>query len=209
MHSPKDTIVSIDNAAEIYGWAKHPKSFISLDGSDHLLSDKKDSHYSANMIAAWSQKYLGETRDNVESEGVRVDLETSALATSVSVGKHKFISDEPKSVGGDDLGPTPYDYLLAGLGACTAMTLQIYAKFKKIKLDHVHVVLDHEKIHAEDCESCEEGTTGKIDQIRRKISFEGELSDQERKRLLQIADKCPVHRTLEGQPEILTEEIQN
>lgn len=206
MHSPQDTIVGIENAQEIYVQAMHPKSFISLDGSDHLMSKEEDAKYAGMMIASWANRYiqLRETYEAPEGE-VHVRIGKTGYATEVTAGRHQMIADEPPSVGGTDEGPTPYGYLLSGLGACTAMTLRMYADFKKIPLEEVEVKLTHDKIHQRDGENTE-SSKGKIDQIKRKIRLSGDLTDDQRKRLVEIADRCPVHKTLEGKPEILTEE---
>ena len=203
MHSPQDTIVEIDNASSIYQAAKHPKSFISLDGADHLLSKAEDAIYAGNTIAAWSSRYVNipEKGDLKTDQEVIVRLdEEKGYTTHVQSGKHKLIADEPASVGGADLGPSPYGYLLAGLGACTAMTLKMYARRKQWNLQAVDVHLSHDKIHAEDCECDLEGDSkGRLDKIERFIEVEGDLTDEQKARLLQIADMCPVHRTLESE----------
>ncbi|MFT4739198.1 MAG: putative redox protein, partial [Cyclobacteriaceae bacterium] len=209
MHSPQDTIVNIDNAAEIYQHAMHPKSFITLDGSDHLMSKSSDSAYAGNMIASWCTRYIiSEQQKEAAPEGeVYTRIGEKGFLTEVTAGHHQMIADEPSSVGGSDLGPSPYGYLLSALGACTAMTLRMYADFKKIKLTEVKVHLTHDKVHLEDGQNSEQ-SSGKIDQIKRMISLEGDLSAEERKRLIEIADRCPVHKTIEGKPQILTEEVK-
>lgn len=206
LHSPQDNIVGIDSAQEIYVEAMHPKSFVSLDGADHLLSKEADAKYAASMIANWASRYI-EVNEAVEApEGeVWTQIGAKGFTTEVISGRHHLIADEPPSVGGADEGPTPYGYLLSGLGACTAMTLRMYADHKKIALEEVKVKLTHDKIHKQDGESSE-SSKGKIDQIKRVITLKGDLSDEQRKRLIEIADRCPVHKTLEGKPEILTEE---
>ncbi len=209
MHSPQDNIVGIENAQEIYVNAMHPKSFISLDGANHLLTDEADAKYAGAMISSWANRYI--TLNGVEEmpEGeVRTRIGKKGFVTEITAGKHQLIADEPPSVGGDDNGPTPYGYLLAGLGACTAMTLRMYADYKKINLEEVDVKLTHDKVHKKDGENME-SSKGKIDQIKRKIKLIGDLSDEQRKRLIEIADRCPVHKTLEGKPDILTEEVSD
>ncbi len=200
LHAPLDNIVGIDNAAEIFQAAKHPKSFVSLDQADHLLSQREHAGYAANVIAAWASQYLPEAADAEVQEGdqhtvVVTERSAGGLTQDVQVGRHQLIGDEPASVGGADEGPTPYGFLLAALGTCTSMTLRMYAKRKQLSLEGVTVRLEHAKTHAKDCEECEQ-QTGKIDVIERTLSLTGDLSDEQRQRLLEIADKCPVHRTL-------------
>lgn len=201
IHSPQDTVVDISNAASLYEAAHHPKSFLSIDGADHLVSDKKDSQYVGNVIASWSERYLpGEeakqSSNDIEGHEVRVRLTGKGFTTEVKTPSHHLIADEPASVGGDNLGPTPYDLLMASLGTCTAMTLRMYADRKKWPLDEVTVFLNHDKIHVEDVENCKE-PSAKISRFERIIKVEGELDDKQRQRLLEIANKCPVHRTLQ------------
>jgi putative redox protein len=208
LHAPTDTTVSIDNASMIFLAAKHPKSFVSLDAADHLMSKRVDAVYVAGVIAAWSERYLNMVPepDMVPIEGVLVaETRNGKFEQTVIAGRHRYLSDEPVSVGGNGTGPSPYEYLLAGLGTCTAMTIRLYAEMKKLPLKRVSVQLKHEKIHAVDCVNCET-KEGKVDRIEREISLEGELSLDQRKRLLEIADKCPVHRTLHSEIEINTKE---
>jgi uncharacterized OsmC-like protein/pimeloyl-ACP methyl ester carboxylesterase len=207
-HSPIDDIVGIDNASHIFLAARHPKSFISLAGADHLLSKKSDADYVANVIAAAASRYLEPVEGMTQAEaevGTVLVRETGGgkFQQEVLSGPHRFLADEPVSFGGLNSGPGPYDLLLAGLGACTSMTLRLYADLKKLKLDRVSVRLSHNKIHAEDCETCET-KEGMVDRIDRNITLEGALSADERKRLMEIADKCPVHRTLKSEIEIRT-----
>ncbi|MEQ9423114.1 MAG: bifunctional alpha/beta hydrolase/OsmC family protein [Cyclobacteriaceae bacterium] len=204
MHSPQDSTVGINNAAEIYGAAMHPKSFVSLDGADHLLSDEQDSHYVGQVIASWAVRYLNlKTSENIKAMGqVTVRTGKDGFYTEIAAGDHQLIADEPESVGGTELGPTPYDYLLTALGTCTSMTLRMYADRKEIELDEAVVHLAHDKVHKEDCDDCE-NKGSKIDKIERKIELHGDLTDEQRKRMLEIADKCPVHKTLHS--EILVE----
>ena len=207
LHSPQDKIVGIESAQEIYLEARHPKSFVSLDGADHLLTDAKDARYVGSMVAGWAARYIEENKQEEAPEGeIWTRVGEKGYTTEVTAGQHQLVADEPPSVGGDDLGPTPYGYLLSGLGACTAMTLRMYADFKKIPLKGVKVKLIHDKIHKIDGENSEV-SVGKIDQIKRMISLKGDLTDEQRKRLISIADRCPVHKTLEEKLEILTEEI--
>lgn len=197
MHSPQDRIVGIDNAKDIYIAARHPKSFLSLDGADHLLHDKEDSLYAAQMIAAWSVRYL-HLKDKpplLSDKQAVVRTGGKGYTTEIQAGKHNFLADEPTSVGGDDLGPTPYDLLLASLGACTGMTLRMYADRKGWDLQEVRVHLEHSKEYPTDA-GMKEDPKGKLDHIERILELEGNLDDKQRERLLQIADRCPVHRTL-------------
>jgi uncharacterized OsmC-like protein/fermentation-respiration switch protein FrsA (DUF1100 family) len=207
-HSPTDDIVGIENASRIFTTAKHPKSFVSLSGADHLLSKKDDAVYVANVIAAWAERYLEQSADRSDEQievGIVLVRETGGgkFQQEIMSGPHRFLADEPVKAGGLDSGPGPYDLLLASLGACTSMTLRLYADNKKLPLDRVSVRLTHNKIHAEDCLNCET-KEDMLDRIDRNITLEGALSADERKRLLEIADKCPVHRTLESEIEIRT-----
>lgn len=207
-HSPTDNTVGIDNASEIFLAAKHPKSFVSLPGADHLLSQKKDSAYVAGMIATWAMRYLDaqpqEQPAPTEPGFVTVqETRNGKFQQLVSVGPHRLIADEPVAVGGNDSGPGPYDYLLAGLGACTSMTMRMYAERKALPVERITVTLSHKKIHAADCEDCET-KDGKIDRIERVIAMEGQLDAEQRAKLMEIADKCPVHRTLESEISIVT-----
>jgi uncharacterized OsmC-like protein/pimeloyl-ACP methyl ester carboxylesterase len=217
MHAPGDRTVSVDNAAEIFKLAKHPKSFVSLDDADHLLSRSQDAAYAAEVIAAWASRYLeplvrGDAVAAPTAEpvpGVRATLSREAsagrFATDITTGRHRLRADEPISLGGADTGPGPYELLLAALGACTAMTLRMYADQKKWQLDHVRVDLKHDKIHATDCTECET-REGRVDRIERVLHLEGALDAAQRARLLEIADKCPVHRTLHSEVVIQTRE---
>lgn len=207
-HSPTDDIVGIENASHIFTAAKHPKSFVSLAGADHLLSKRNDAVYVANVIATWAERYIerpaerGDEQIEVGTVLVR-ESGNGKFQQEVLSGPHRFLADEPVKVGGLDSGPGPYDLLLAGLGACTSMTLRLYADRKKLPLERVSVRLTHNKIHAEDCRDCET-KEGMVDRIDRSITMEGPLDAEQRKRLLEIADKCPVHRTLESEIEIRT-----
>jgi putative redox protein len=204
-HSPRDTTVSIDNAAQIFMAAKHPKSFVSLDDADHLLTRKEDASYVAAVLAAWASRYI--CAPLMEAQPIRADepgivtvAETRAgkFRQEITVGKHRLFADEPVSAGGTDTGPSPYDLLLAGLGACTAMTVRMYADLKQLPLNKVTVRLRHEKVHAQDCAECET-REGKIDRIERELELTGGLDEAQRARLLEIANKCPVHRTLHSE----------
>jgi len=210
MHSPVDEIVAIDNASEIFLAARHPKSFISLDNADHLLTRRADSQYVAATIGAWARRYLldGESeapppRPRVADGEVLVQEHDAKFAQDVYTDRHSLRADEPLNFGGKDSGPSPYELLLAALGTCTTMTLRMYATHKNIPLAHVAVRLKHGKIHAEDCEHCET-REGRIDRIERNVELAGDLSDDQRASLLRIADRCPVHRTLHSEIDIQT-----
>ena len=211
-HSPVDDTVDIENAGTIFQAAKHPKSFVSLDDADHLLTQKADAAYVADVLAAWADRFIGgEAAEPVQptttvAPGTVVVAETGAgtFANTISVGgRHSLRADEPESVGGTDTGPTPYDLLLAGLGACTTMTVRLYAEHKGFPLERVAVTLKHDKIHAADCDECET-REGKLDRIESEISFSGDLTDEQRSRMLEIAGKCPVHRTLHSEVHVVS-----
>ena len=210
-HSPTDRLVGIENASAIFLAARHPKSFVSLADADHLLSRKSDAVYVANVIAAWAERYLDlpvpaemvAMADTAPGTVVVSETLNGRFQQTIAIGSHRLTADEPIAVGGLDSGPGPYDLLLASLGACTAMTLRIYAEHKGLPLDRVSVTLRHAKIHAADCATCET-REGKIDRIDRTITLEGKLDAAARARLMEIADKCPVHRTLGAEVEIRT-----
>ncbi|WP_022728676.1 bifunctional alpha/beta hydrolase/OsmC family protein [Fodinicurvata sediminis] len=210
LHGPRDAVVGIENASEIFLAAKHPKSFITLDDADHLISKADDAEYVAEVIAAWSQRYLKLPAEkpaaNAPEGVVRVsEASTSGFRQDVVVdGRYQLTADEPASHGGTEAGPSPYQFLSTGLGACTAMTIRMYARHKDWPLSHVSVDVSHDKRHAEDCAECET-REGKVDVFRRRVWLEGDLSDEQRQRLLEIADKCPVHRTLHSSSVIKTE----
>lgn len=208
-HSPQDEIVSIENARKIFEAARHPKSFISLDTADHLLSDRNDSIYVGSLLAAWAGKYLARSRPDqpprdLSDNWIVARTGRKGYQTEIQVNEHSLIADEPIAVGGANTGPTPYGLLVAALGACTSMTLRMYADRKNWPLEAATVRLRHRKIHAADCEGCTERKDGKIDHIERELELTGELDAEQRQRLLEIADKCPVHRTLESRPVIAT-----
>ena len=209
-HSPTDEVVGIENASRIFAAAKHPKSFVSLAGADHLLSRRSDAAYVANVVHAWAERYLDVAQATAEmphDAKTVVVRETGQgrFQQEITVGVHRFLADEPVEVGGLDSGPGPYDLLLAGLGACTAMTLRLYAERKALPLERVTVELAHSRIHAADCEDCET-KEGMLDRIERAITLRGALDAEQRRRLLEIADKCPVHRTLKSEINIRTVE---
>jgi putative redox protein len=213
-HAPRDQIVGIENAGAIFQAAKHPKSFVSLDDADHLLTRRADALYVADMLAAWAARYIGDVEKRLPEpmapdEGTVVVSERGAdpargvsrLVQDILVGHHRLTADEPTEAGGSDLGPNPYDLLLAALGACTSMTLRLYADHKQWPLERTSVRLSHQKIHAADCADCET-REGKVDQIEREIEIAGPLDATQRQRLLEIAEKCPVHRTLHSEIKI-------
>jgi len=206
MHSPVDRVVGIQHAATIFAALKHPKSFISLDQADHFLSRAADAEYAADVLAAWASRFLPSppTSETPEGEVVVTETGEGKFTQAIRAGRHHLTADEPVSSGGLDRGPSPYDLLLASLGACTAMTLRLYAEHKTLPLERITVSLHHHRIHADDCASCTESATGRVDRIERRIRVEGDLDDVQRTRLLEIANRCPVHRTLEGEKEIVT-----
>lgn len=205
LHSPQDTTVGIKNAEEIYHYARHPKSYVSLDGADHLLSKKVDSQYVGQVISGWVQRYIDVPKSkNIQTRSqVAVMIGNDGYTSQILAGKHLLIADEPESVGGSDFGPSPYEYLSASLGACTAMTLRMYADRKKWPLEKVIVHLDHKKDYPEASDSIEPDSQ-KIDVISRIIDMAGSLDETQIKRLMEIADRCPVHRTLSGSVKIET-----
>lgn len=211
MHSPRDQIVGIDNATRIYRAAPHPKSFISLDPADHLLLAARDSRYAGEMIAAWAGRFVAlpefQSSSIISSEVVdnRATARTKlgGFRTELFVNGFPLVADEPLADGGNNEGPSPYDYLLAALGACTGMTVQLYASRKGWPLDEAIVRLSHDKIHAEDCRDCDEKNL-RIDRFERELELRGELDETQRQRLLEIAGHCPVHRTLTGKIRIET-----
>jgi uncharacterized OsmC-like protein/pimeloyl-ACP methyl ester carboxylesterase len=210
MHAPRDAVVDIENASKIFLAAKHPKSFVSLDDADHLLSDATASAYAARVIDAWASKYIPPAPAAPESESTDVLIRETGhgrYQNSIAIGRHRLIADEPVTVGGLDSGPSPYDYLSVALGACTAMTLRVYAEHRKLTLGRVSVTIRHGKTAAEHCSDCgaaAEGREGKIDRFERVISVEGELDAALREKLIEIAGKCPVHQTLEMASAVVT-----
>ena len=199
LHSPTDDVVGVDNAGELFGWAKHPKSFLTLDAADHLLRRREDAVYAARAIATWASRYLEPVSPEPESEGWARVMETGAgqFQQSVALGRHHLIADEPTKMGGFDSGPSPYQLLLAGLGACTAMTVRLYAKWKNLPLDRVSVDLRHSREHQADSATSATGqSNAMLERVERVVHLEGDLSQADRDHLLEIAERCPVHRTL-------------
>ena len=206
LHGPLDNVVGIDNARMIFERVRHPKSYISLDQADHLLSDASDSRYAGGVIASWATRYLDRVdteKHPITGDRVVVDIGRDKYRSAIWARGHRCTADEPPSLGGSGAGPTPYDFLLGALGACTAITLRMYADRKKWPLDGVRVRLRHEKIHAEDCDDCDKATS-LVDQVDREVEILGDLGPDQRARLMEIADRCPVHRTLERKTQIRT-----
>jgi putative redox protein len=209
MHSPIDEIVNVEEAARIYGSALHPKSFVSLDDADHLLSRRVDSRYAGRVLSAWAGRYIDdpdeEAADAVYHDGhvVVSGRPEDIFKVAINADGHRLLGDEPEDYGGSDTGPSPYDLLSAALASCTVMTLNMYARRKRLQLEQVRVDVQHGKIHAKDCMDCET-SSGKIDRFTRSLHLQGELSEEQRRRLLEIADRCPVHRTLHAEVEIRT-----
>jgi putative redox protein len=207
MHSPTDNMVGIENAGRIFAAAKHPKSFVSLDQADHLLTKPEDAAYVAANINTWASRYLPRPEDTTQKwEGHVKVSETGAskFQNWVQAGPHGFMADEPKSYGGTETGPTPYNLLAAALGACTNMTLRNYASLKNLEIGQINVEVEYSKIHMDDCSECEQSTGGKIDQFERRIEIKGLRDAELEEKLLSIADRCPVHKTLENQAHIVT-----
>ena len=197
-HAPRDEYVGIDNATQIFAAARHPKSFLSLDSADHLLRKQADAIYVADVIAAWASRYLPVAEESAALPPGTVEVRetlTGPLAQRVSTGRHVLVAGEPVEVGGDDAGPGPYDYLLAALGACTSMTMRLYADRKGLAAERFSVRLSHRRVHAQDCADCET-KEGHIGEITRDITIEGDIPEAARARLVEIADRCPVHETL-------------
>jgi len=212
MHAPLDDAVSIDNAAQIFKAAKHPKSFVTLHEADHLISRKEDASYAARVIAAWVSRYIGteteEDKTPKPEEGTVLIQSTGQgqFQQKIITGKHELLADEPEAYGGNDTGPPPYDFLKMALGTCKSMTLRMYADRKNLPLEDVEVYVTHDKIHAEDCTNCE-SKDGKVDQFSCEIAIKGDdLTDENHKRLIEIADMCPVHKTLSSEIAIKTKE---
>ena len=214
LHSPIDNNVGVEHAAHLFRAARHPKSFVSLDGADHLLSSVADAEYAASIIGTWAQRYLVDESGAVSApqataQVVVAETTQGAFLNHVVIGRHRFLADEPLSIGGFDAGPGPYDFLAAALGSCTSMTLRMYADRKQLPLDRVTVEVSHDKVHVDDAAigsaDLPPTTSGKIDRFTRVLHLEGDLDDAQRASLVKIADRCPVHRTLEHSSRIVTE----
>ncbi len=206
-HSPQDSTVSIKNAEEIYLAAHHPKSFVTLDGSEHLLIDKKNASYVGQVIAGWAARYLPapvEEEINTTHQVVASLDGDDGFTTEMKLGNHYYRADEPIRVGGNDFGPTPYELLAGSLSACTAMTIQMYAKRKGWPIKNVEVHTSYSRTYAQDCESCEDDPSNKIDTFTRIIKLTADLNEKQKARILQIADKCPVHKTLHSETQVIT-----
>jgi putative redox protein len=210
LHGPLDNVVGIDNARQIFEALHHPKSYISLDQADHLLSDPRDSRYVGNVIASWAGRYLDPWDSEVyplTGDRVVVGIGEERYRSDIWARGHRCVSDEPESHGGQGVGPTPYDFLIGALGACTTMTLRMYADRKEWPLESVRVRLRHQKVHASDSDEAEK-KSGLIDHVEREIEIYGDLDEAQRKRMMEIADRCPVHRTLKGDIAIVTTEAK-
>lgn len=205
LHSPLDQVVGVDNATRIFLAAKHPKSFVSLDRADHFLTDPKDAAFAAEVIGGWLPRYLAqdEPQGDEPIEHVQI-METGVgrFQNAVQAGRHRLFADEPESVGGSDTGPSPYDFLSIALGACTSMTLRLYAERKQLDLGRIQVDVSHEKLHVRD--GVAGGENGKIDCFTRVISVDADMSEDTRAKVVEIAGKCPVHRTLEARSMVET-----
>ena len=216
MHSPIDDTVGIDNASELFIAAKHPKSFVSLDTADHLLSDRRDAVYAADVIAAWASRFIPSgtiASQDVQEGALSSETGLGRFQNFVRTGHHTLMADEPKSVGGLDSGPSPYDYLSTALAACTTMTLRMYADRKKMAIEHIETAVVHNKVHAADCVECGGDDSGeksnRVDRFTRRIVIRGDIADEQRQSLLAIADRCPVHQTLEAGGFVVTELVKD
>lgn len=208
-HSPVDETVGIEQARHIYEAAVHPKSFVSLDGADHLLTNPADAMYVGNVLAAWAERFLDPqlapppNKPDYANPTVTSSTGPVGFRTALTARGFGLAADEPISVGGTETAPTPYDYLGMALAACTSMTIQMYARRKGLHLDDVQVAVTHSKVHASDCEHCDT-TDGHLDRLTRIISLTGDVTEDQRTRLLEIANRCPVHRTLENEIDVVT-----
>ncbi len=210
--APADEVVGLENASAIFMAARHPKSFVALHGADHLLTKREDAAYVAEVLSAWASRYIMGSADTRSEPAVAsgavsvIETRQSKFQQDIRTGQHRLLADEPRGQGGEDTGPSPYDLLAAALGACTSMTLRLYADFKKLPLHGIQVLVRHNKRHADDCKGCAEGKVARIDHFERIIRLDGDLDEAARQKLLAIADKCPVHKTLEKGAWIITRE---
>ena len=215
LHSPLDRTVAIAEAERIYKAANHPKSFVSLDKANHLLTDKNDAEYVAGLVSSWAGRFLESDAPANESKAAKQAVQKGEVSVverdhkfllDVSTDSHQWRADEPTTVGGSNAGPDPYEHLLASVGTCTAMTVRMYAERKKWPLQDVKITLRHSREYHKDCIDCEEKPT-QLDVLERDIELIGNLDDAQRDRLMEIADKCPVHNTLTGNLSIRTNKV--
>jgi putative redox protein len=215
LHSPTDQVVGIEHASALYQAARHPKSFVAIDGADHLLSDRADAEFAATIVSAWAARYVADESGaaappRASAPVVVAETTQGAYLNHVVVGRHRFLADEPERIGGFDAGPSPYDLLGAALGACTSMTLRMYAERKGLDLGRITVEVTHERIHADDVGTDLAGAgngnaAGRIDRFHRRLHVDGPLDPSVADKLVEIAGKCPVHRTLERSSRVETE----
>lgn len=214
LHAPLDNTVGLDNASRLYRAARHPRSFVGLDGADHLLTDPADARYAADIIATWAQRHLPDLDSVVDDTPMtRTDGDYGDGGARSSTVEHLMADvesrgfllrvDEPESAGGAETGPTPYDYLAAALASCTTMTIEMYVARKGWPMTAAHTEVTFDRIHADDCETCEH-SDGQIQRFTRTVRVEGDLTDEQRDKILSIANRCPVHRTLTGTIEVHT-----
>ncbi|MEM1081975.1 MAG: bifunctional alpha/beta hydrolase/OsmC family protein [Pseudomonadota bacterium] len=204
LHSPVDEVVSIEQAQALYEQALHPKSFISLDQADHLLNNEHDALYVSQLLASWASRYLQLNIESTSHHATAAGRTEDGFRCRLQLGEHTWLADEPTRVGGTNTGPDPYQQLAGALASCTVMTLNLYARHKQLPIDRVTCSVDHQRIHADDCEDCA-SRTGKIDELVRNIRIEGALEPTQCARMLEIADRCPVHKTLEGEIQVRTQ----
>ena len=210
--APADEVVGLENASAIFTAARHPKSFIALHGADHLLTKREDAGYVAEVLSAWASRYIRGSVDTREKSAIEpgavsvIETRQSKFQQDIRTGQHRLLADEPEGQGGEDAGPSPYDLLAAALGACTSMTMRLYADFKKLPLHGIQILVRHDKRHMEDCKECAEGKAAKIDHFECTIRLDGDLDEAARHKLLAVADQCPVHNTLEKGSRIITRE---
>jgi len=201
LHSPQDRVVEINHAAKIYQAAHHPKSFVTLDHADHMLMNKDDAFYTGNVISSWVKRYIDINKSPSLSTTKQVvaQLGADGYTTRIMAGKHGLLADESEALGGNDFGPSPYELLNSALAACTAMTLQMYARRKKWDLQDVKVHISFNRSYKEDCASCSEEER-RLEHFDKHIELIGDLTAEQHARLLEIAERCPVHRTLSADP---------